>query len=152
MFFPPKPSRYWDGISLKAQVGHRLGPQPQFLRAAQVHQAPIDVAKRPGGAFTGGNVQTNGRNIVNMAPPGPGVSTRGKLRLIRATSPSFNFNYSKTMSTLGLGLNSAISGDNKSNQGNNNNNLANLNPIANNNAVFSANTNNANVVNIQPPG
>ena len=54
----------------------------QFLRAPQVHQAPIGVAKRPGGAFSGGNVQTNGKNIVNMAPPGPGVSTRGKLHVL----------------------------------------------------------------------
>ena len=76
------PSRYWDDITLKEQVGHRLGPQPQFLQAPQVHQVPIGVAKRPGGALSGGNVQTNGRNIVNMAPPGPGVSTRGKLHLL----------------------------------------------------------------------
>jgi len=122
------------------QVGHRLGPQPHFLRAAQGHQAPArvfrGVEKRPSVGFSGGNVQTNGRNIVNMTPPGPGVSTRG------------------------LGLNSAITGGNNNNQGNNNNvnqgnnnnNAANLNSIANTNAVLNSNTNNANVVNIQPPG
>ena len=69
---------------MKSQVGHRLGPRPQFLGAPhQIHQDPIGVVKRPsggGGAFS--NVQTNGRNIVNMAPPGPGVSTRGKLQLL----------------------------------------------------------------------
>ena len=72
-------------ITLKAQVGHRLGPQPHFLRAAQGHQAPArvfrGVEKRPSVGFSGGNVQTNGRNIVNMTPPGPGVSTRGKLQI-----------------------------------------------------------------------
>ena len=66
-------------------MGHRLGPQPHFLRAAQGHQAPArvfrGVEKRPSVGFSGGNVQTNGRNIVNMTPPGPGVSTRGKLQI-----------------------------------------------------------------------
>ena len=52
----------------------------------------------------------------------------------------------------GLGLNSALNGGNNVNQANNNNNLANVNSIANNNAVLNSNTNNANVVNIQPPG
>ena len=70
----------------------------------------------------------------------------------------------------GLGLNSALKGGNNLNQGNNNknlanvkggnnlyqgnnnNNLANVNSISQNNAVLNSNTNNANVVNIQPPG
>ena len=64
-------------------MGHRLGPKPNFLRAPQVQQVPVGafrgVEKRPVGGSSGGNVQTNGRNIVNMTPPGPGVSTRGML-------------------------------------------------------------------------
>ena len=46
-------------------------------------RASHSVEKMTGGGVSGGNVQTNGRNIVNMTPPGPGVSTRGKLQLVR---------------------------------------------------------------------
>ena len=118
-------------ITLKAQVGHRLGPQPHFLRAAQGHQAPArvfrGVEKRPGVGFSGGNVQTNGRNIVNMTPPGPGVSTRGELQIhlsffqLAFLNNVFEFHQFLQLANLGLGLNSAITGGNNNNQRNNNN-------------------------------
>ena len=69
---------------LQFQVGHRFGPGPQFLRGSPMRlRVSHSVEKRTGGGLSGGNVQTNGRNIVNMTPPGPGVSTRGKLQLVR---------------------------------------------------------------------
>ena len=46
----------------------------------------------------------------------------------------------------GLNINNDVNNDN------NNNNLANINTIASSNVIVNANTNNANVVNIVPPG